>query len=104
MKVYLVNSFFPKHNYAKKIARLAIKKKLAACVNMNKNVNSIFMWKNKLCEENEIEISFKTCLKKVKPLINFIESKHPYECPPIISIPIGKINKKFSDWILDELK
>ena len=40
MTIYLVYSFYPRLYQAKKIAKLVIKNKLAACVNINKNVNS----------------------------------------------------------------
>ena len=51
MTIYLVYSFYPRLYKAKKIAKLVIKNKLAACVNINKNVNSLFIWKNKMFDE-----------------------------------------------------
>ena len=103
MTIYLVYSFYPKLNQAKRIARLAIKDKLAACVNINKNINSLFIWKNKLFDEKEVELSFKTNGQKVKQLISFLESKHPYDCPSIIAFPIKKTNKKFLYWVKKQI-
>ena len=103
MTIYLVYSFFPKLNQAKKIAKLAIKDKLAACVNINKNINSLFIWKNKMFDEKEIELSFKTNEQKVKKLISFLELKHPYECPSIIAFPIKNANKKFINWVKEQI-
>ncbi len=40
---------------AKKIAKLLLKKKLAACVSL-KEINSIYEWKGKIEEVNELEI------------------------------------------------
>ena len=68
MTIFVVYSFFPEIKKAKKIAKEAIKKKLAACVNINKNVNSLFTWNNKFHDEKEIELSFKTTSYKVKSL------------------------------------
>ena len=99
MTIYIVHSFYSKVNQAKKVAKLAVKKKLAACANINKNINSIYIWKNKFFDENEIEISFKTNSKKVKNLISFIELNHPYECPAIFAVPIKYNNKKYSEWV-----
>ena len=50
---------------AKKIAKLLIKKKLAACVSL-KDINSIYEWKGKIEEVNEMEfiIKSKSELKK----------------------------------------
>ena len=99
MSIYLVSTFYPKLNQAKKIAKLVVKNKLAACVNINKNINSLYIWKSKMFDEIEIELNFKTSEKKLKKLILFLEKKHPYECPPIISFPIKKVNKKYLDWV-----
>ena len=102
MAIHLVYSFYPKFNQAKKIAKIVIKNKLAACVNINENINSLYIWENKVCDENEVELSFKTSEKKVKKLISFLEAGHPYECPCIISFPIQNSNKKFLNWIKNQ--
>ncbi|PPR28919.1 MAG: Divalent-cation tolerance protein CutA, partial [Alphaproteobacteria bacterium MarineAlpha6_Bin6] len=99
MTIFLVYSFYSKINIAKKISKLALKKELAVCVNINQNINSLYIWKNKLCDEKEVEVSFKTTNLKVKKLISFLEKTHPYECPAIISFPIKKVNKQFLNWV-----
>tara|TARA_Y100000590_G_scaffold470228_1_gene662915 strand:+ start:6198 stop:6512 length:315 start_codon:yes stop_codon:yes gene_type:complete len=99
MTIYIVFSFYPKIKKANKIAKDVVKKKLAACVNINKNINSFFIWEKKFCNEKEIELSFKTTSYKVKSLISYIESNHPYECPAIFALPINKTNIKFSNWV-----
>ena len=103
MTIYLVYSFYPKLNEAKKISKLSIKNKLAACVNINQNINSLFVWKNKMFNEKEVELSFKTNKQKVKKLISFLESNHPYECPCIIALPIKINNNKFLNWVNDQI-
>ena len=99
MAIYIVYSFYKNITQAKKIARKVINNKLAACVNINNDINSIFIWKNKICDEKEIELSFKTNKKNVKPLIKFLESNHPYECPSIIALPTYETNNAFSIWV-----
>ena len=103
MTIFLVYSFYPKLNQAKKIAKLVIKKKLAACVNINKNISSLYIWKNKMFDHNEVELSFKTNDKKVKKLISFLELNHPYECPAIMAFPIQKTNNKFLNWVKGQI-
>ena len=90
MTIYLVYSFYPKINHAKKIAELVLQKKL-------------YIWKNKMCDENEIELSFKTNDKKVKRLISFLELNHPYDCPAILAFPIKKTNDKFLKWVKKQI-
>tara|TARA_B100000029_G_scaffold196295_1_gene194371 strand:- start:12005 stop:12319 length:315 start_codon:yes stop_codon:yes gene_type:complete len=103
MTIYVVYSFFPEIKKAKNIAKEAIRRKLAACVNINKNINSLFMWNNKFCDEKEIELSFKTHKNKIKTLISFLKANHPYECPAILSFQIKETNKEFYNWINKEL-
>ena len=103
-KVYLVHSLFPKLSYAKKISTLVLEKKLAACVNINTEIESFFFWKKKFYNEKEIELSFKTSLLKLKKLINFIEKNHPYECPYIAAFHIEKVNKNYIDWVIEQTK
>ena len=104
MAIHLVYSYYPKLNEAKKIAKSVLKNKLAACVNINKNINSLYFWNNKFCDEKEIEISFKTYKNKVKKLVFFLEKNHPYECPCVIAFTIKTSNKKFFNWIKSQTK
>ena len=51
MKIYIVNTFLPELNKAKKIAKIILDKRLAACVNINDKIQSFFWWKNKISKE-----------------------------------------------------
>jgi len=104
MKIYFVNSFFPELKDAKKVAKIVLEKKLAACVNINEKIKSFFWWNNRISEENEVELSFKTSLFKVKKLINFLEKNHPYECPCIIAFHVDEMNQKYRRWVLENTK
>ena len=102
MTLYLVFSFYSNKNQAKKIAKIVVKNKLAACANINANINSIFIWKKKLSDEKEIEVSFKTNQKNLEKLILFLKKTHPYECPCIYSFKTDKVNNKFLKWVKNQ--
>lgn len=104
MKIYVVTTFLPQLNKAKQIAKIILEKRLAACVNINNKIQSFFWWKNKISNENEVELSFKTRYSKIKTLIKHIEKHHPYECPSVLVHEIKKTNKKYMEWILNETK
>ena len=40
MTIYLVSTFYPNIKQAKKVAKLVVKNKLAACVNINNDINA----------------------------------------------------------------
>lgn len=56
----------PNKREAEKIAKKLLDKKLIACANVISNVNSYFVWKNKVQNSKEIIICGKTTSKKSK--------------------------------------
>ena len=68
---------------AKKIAKLLILKKLAACVTL-KNIYSIYEWDGKIEEVLEIEITIKSKPKLKNALIDFLQKETSYDIPQII--------------------
>ena len=84
---------------AKRIAKKLLNKKLIACANVINNVNSYFVWKNKVQNSKEIIICGKTTLKNQKKIIKVVKSIHSYSVPCVIFIDIKNGNKDFLKWI-----
>ena len=82
---------------AKKIAKLLLKKKLAACVSL-KEIYSIYEWEGKIEEVNEVEITIKSKPELKNALIFFLKKKTSYDVPQII---FKKFNseKKYTKWL-----
>jgi periplasmic divalent cation tolerance protein len=73
--------------------------KLCACVSYVK-VRSLYLWKNKLNDEEEFIALFKTTKRKAKELRNRIEKQHPYDVPEILEISIDKASRPYLDWLI----
>ncbi|ABM71777.1 CutA1 divalent ion tolerance protein [Prochlorococcus marinus str. MIT 9515] len=82
---------------AKKIAKLLIKKKLAACVSL-KDINSIYEWEGKVVEVNEVEITIKSKLELKNDLIVFLRKMLSYDLPQIVYKKF-KSEKNYMNWI-----
>ena len=82
---------------AKKIAKLLLKKKLAACVSL-KDVNSIYEWKGKIEKVNEVEIIIKSKPELRKNLVVFLKNQISYDIPQIIWKKFNS-EKKYIDWV-----
>ena len=82
---------------AKRIAKLLIKKKLAACVSL-KDIYSIYEWQGKIEEVKEVEITIKSKPELKNNLISFLQKMTSYDVPQII---YKKFNteKKYINWI-----
>ena len=82
---------------AKKIAKLLLKKKFAACVSL-KNINSIYEWKGKIEEVNEVEIIIKTKPELKNALVAFLQKQISYDVPQIIYKKFNS-EKKYFNWV-----
>lgn len=84
---------------AEKIASGLLKEKLAACVNIVKDVDSHFWWQGKLDRAKETLLIIKTKKSLFAGLVKKVKSLHSYEVPEIIALPIIAGHKPYLDWI-----
>ena len=84
---------------AKRIGQILVSQNLAACVNLLENMTSIYIWKDKLEEDQEVVIIAKTRKTLMPKLIETINSLHSYDCPCILELPIQGGNPDFLSWI-----
>ena len=89
----------PNKSEAEKLAKKLLDKKLIACANVISNVNSYFVWKNKVQNSKEIIICGKTTSKNQKNIIHAVKKIHSYSVPCIIFFDIKSGNKDFLKWI-----
>jgi len=82
---------------AKKIAKLMLKKKLAACVSL-KEIYSTYEWEGKIQEVSEVEIIIKSKPKLKKFLIAFLKKVTSYEVPQIIYQNFNS-EKQYINWV-----
>ena len=86
------------------LANFIIESKLGACVNVVKEVNSIYWWKGNIERDKESLLIVKTSASKFKELVEKVKEKHPYTVPEIIALPIVGGNPDYLSWIDDSLK
>ncbi len=84
---------------AEPLARQILENRLAACVTIAGNVQSLFWWKDKIESEPEAMLVIKTTTKKVEELIKFVRKNHGYEIPEIISVTVAEGNPDYLDWL-----
>jgi periplasmic divalent cation tolerance protein len=89
----------PSLKTAETIAKFLLLKKLAACVNIVAKVDSLFWWQKKIDKAKESLLIIKTQKKLFGKLAKAVKSRHPYEVPEIIALPIILGNRKYLGWI-----
>lgn len=98
MKAVIVQTTTSNEEEAKKIAKILIQDKLAACVQLI-DIESLYNWDGKLCCERETLLSIKT----KKELFSKVKSKilelHSYDTPEIIELDISNISEDYLKFI-----
>jgi len=98
----LVITNFPDYNSAQALAKTLIDKRLAACVNIMGSCTSIYRWQDNVETDQEIPVFIKTQSKHYRQVEALVNSKHPYELPEIIIVPIIGGSDTYLQWIIEE--
>ena len=78
----IVLSTFPSRESATEAARALVSERLAACVNIIE-ASSVYIWEEKMHEDQEFLCIFKTAADKCLALEDRIQSLNPNEVPEI---------------------
>ncbi len=96
-RVVLVTA--PKITVARKLAKLVLEERLAACVNIVRDVESHYWWEGKVCCDAEVLLVMKTANARLKALAKQVLEAHPYDTPQFVVLPIEAGSKRYLDWI-----
>ncbi|GJD12849.1 Protein CutA 1, chloroplastic [Galdieria sulphuraria] len=84
---------------ARTISNWLVEKSLAACVNTVSGVESAYWWEGKVERDQELLLIIKTRSELVSTVANEIRTKHPYDLPEVISLPIQGGLQEYLQWI-----
>ena len=79
-----------------------VKERLAACVNVQGSIESIYWWEGHLRSDEEVALIAKTSAGQVDRLIARVKELHSYDCPCIVALAIEKGHGPFLEWIETE--
>jgi periplasmic divalent cation tolerance protein len=86
---------------AARIARTLVEAKLAGCVNIVRDIRSIYSWQGKIEDEKEVLMIVKTRLKLFNALRAKVLDMHSYSVPEIIAVPIVDGSEEYMKWLKD---
>lgn len=85
---------------ARRIARAAVPKRLAACVNVVlAPVESVYRWKGNVEVAREYLLVMKTMARRVPDLQLLVQRLHSYDVPEFIALKIVDGSREYLKWL-----
>jgi periplasmic divalent cation tolerance protein len=84
---------------AAKISHALVDARLAGCVNIMKGIRSIYQWKGKIEDEQEVMMMVKTQRHLFPALSNTVKELHTYSVPEILALPVVEGSAEYLDWL-----
>jgi periplasmic divalent cation tolerance protein len=98
----LVYTTFPSAEDAKRIGRVLVESRVAACVNIFPHMTSLYVWEGKLQEDGESAMIIKTTRGRVEKVLAEIKRLHPYSIPARLVVPLAGGGEDFLHWIAEQ--
>ena len=94
----------PTREEAVRIADLLVGARLAACVQILPEIESVYRWEGKIERQSEVLLVAKSTTKKFAELEREVRAIHSYETPEIIAVPASEISEPYLKWLDANLK
>jgi periplasmic divalent cation tolerance protein len=89
---------------ARKIAHALVDRRLAACVNIVPQVESIYRWQSKVESAREWLLVIKTTAEKFPAVRDAIRELHSYDLPECVAVEVADGSPAYLQWIADSAK
>jgi periplasmic divalent cation tolerance protein len=86
---------------AGRIAEVLVTKRLAGCVQVLPDMQSMYLWKGEVQRDREALIIAKTVALKFADLEREVRAIHSYETPEIIAVRIDAASEPYLKWLTD---
>ena len=104
MQALMVFCTCPTRESAHILARLLVERRLAACVNLLPQIQSVYRWRDQVEVDDEVLLLIKTRSERLDALKLCVVENHPYELPEIIAVNIESGLAGYLDWIDEQTR
>jgi periplasmic divalent cation tolerance protein len=84
---------------ANRLADTLVDRRLAACVQIMQEMNSVFRWQGKVETQREVLLIVKTLNSKFPEIEREVVKLHSYETPEIVAIPLSAGSGPYLEWL-----
>jgi periplasmic divalent cation tolerance protein len=76
-----------------------VEERLAACVNVNAGMTSVYRWEEGVARDHERQIVIKTTTHRLGNLRDRLRQLHPYDIPEFIVLSINDGSEAYLEWM-----
>ena len=84
---------------AARLAEMLVGARLAACVQILPEMESIYWWDGAIRREPEFLLLAKTTAGRFSALEREVRALHSYETPEIVALPVTDISAPYLEWL-----
>lgn len=97
--MFLVFTTCGSKDEAMRIAREAVSRKMAGCVQILPGIESIYEWKGEITNDSEYLLLCKTTPERYPSLEQFLTKEHSYDVPEIVAIESSMVSDSYKAWL-----
>ena len=88
---------------AQRLGRAILERRLAACVQIEEGLTSLYRWEGRDCEDPEVRLTIKTLPACVEPLQALFAQVHPYQVPQFLVVRMAA-SAAYAQWVRGEVQ
>ncbi|MEX0824644.1 MAG: divalent-cation tolerance protein CutA [Pirellulaceae bacterium] len=89
---------------ASRLAEQLIQRRLAACVQIDATIHSVYAWKGETCRDPEWRLVIKTMASRWTMICQVIDEIHPYELPELIGQTMPWATPAYRQWVAEQVQ
>jgi periplasmic divalent cation tolerance protein len=83
---------------AARLAEDAVRRGLAACVQVDGPIRSFYRWDGKVEDAEEFRLTFKFIPARRRDLAQWLHTAHPYATPQWVVVRAEEVSEKYLSW------
>jgi len=84
---------------AARLADMLVGSRLAACVQILPEIESVYRWKGQVQREAEVLLLAKSTMDRFDELERQTRAIHSYETPEILAVPAAAVSEPYRKWL-----
>jgi periplasmic divalent cation tolerance protein len=88
---------------AVRIAEMLVSTRLAACVQILPEIQSVYRWQGEVERASEVLLLAKTTTGRFDQLDRAVKEIHSYETPEILALPVTSISRPYLKWLQEAM-